>query len=123
MHNISTWSPPITLDGYVFQNVTVTGGSGPGGSFTVGDTPQLSFQLFDNTGAPVTNLTTAGSGWSGTFIVAGPSSNPQRVYGSASGGLSMASSNYNSSNRHVDLHATHHLANERPRANQQRSHA
>lgn len=99
VHTISTWSPPITLDGYVFQNVTVTGGSGPGGSFTVGDTPQLSFQLFDNTGAPVTNLTTAGSGWSGTFIVAGPSSNPQRVYGSASGGLSMASSTYNSSNR------------------------
>ncbi|MGO8968138.1 MAG: hypothetical protein ACLQDQ_01005, partial [Myxococcaceae bacterium] len=43
VHSISQWSPPITLDGYTFQNVTVTGGSGPGGSFNVGDTPALSF--------------------------------------------------------------------------------
>jgi OmcA/MtrC family decaheme c-type cytochrome len=50
----------------------------------------LSFQLFDSTGAPVTDLkTNTLTPWAGTFLVAGPSSNPQRVYGSATGGLSM----------------------------------
>jgi OmcA/MtrC family decaheme c-type cytochrome len=97
VHAITQWAPPITLDGFTFQNVAVTGGSGTGGSFNIGDKPTLSFELFDNTGAPVTNLTTPGSGWSGTFIVAGPTSNPQRVYGSATGGLAMTSSTYNSS--------------------------
>jgi len=96
VHAITQWAPPISLDGYTFTNVTVSGGSGTGGSFNVGDKPTLSFQLFDNTGAPVTNLTTPGSLWSGTFIVAGPTSNAQRVYGSATGGLSMATSTYNS---------------------------
>ncbi len=88
VHNISQWQPPISLDGYTFQNVTVTGGSGSGGSFNVGDTPTLSFQLFDNTGAAVTDLGT-NSAWSGTFFVAGPTSNQQRVFGTATGGLSM----------------------------------
>ena len=47
-YTITQWAPPVSLDGYTFQNVTVTGGSGAGGSFNVGDTPVLSFQLFDN---------------------------------------------------------------------------
>lgn len=90
VHSISQWSPPITLEGYAFQNVTVAGGTGSGGSFNVGDQPVLSFQLFDNTGAPVSDLVT-NSAWAGTFLVAGPTSNPQRVYGSATGGVSMKS--------------------------------
>src|SRR5208283_6056792 len=58
--------------------------------FNPGDTPILSFQLYDNGTPPalVTDLIT-NSAWSGTFIVAGPTSNPQRVFGGASGGLSM----------------------------------
>ena len=90
VHNITQWAPPVSLDGYKFQNVTVTGGSGPGGSFNVGDTPVLSFQLFDNESPaqPVSDLVT-NSAWSGTFFVAGPTSNPQRVFGTAGGGLSM----------------------------------
>jgi OmcA/MtrC family decaheme c-type cytochrome len=90
VHNINQWSPPITLDGYSFQNVSVTGGTGPGGSFNVGDIPALSFELLDNTGASVPDLQT-NSAWSGTFIVAGPTSNPQRIYGSPTGGVSMKS--------------------------------
>jgi OmcA/MtrC family decaheme c-type cytochrome len=90
VHGISQWSAPITLDGYTFKNVAVAGGSGPGGSFNVGDTPVLSFELLDTSGAPVSDLKT-NTAWAGTFIVAGPTSNPQRVYGSATGGLSMKS--------------------------------
>jgi OmcA/MtrC family decaheme c-type cytochrome len=88
VHGISQWTAPITLDGYTFKNVGVTGGSGAGGSFNVGDTLVLSFQLFDNTGAAVPDLAT-NTAWAGTFFVAGPTSNPQRVYGSATGGVSM----------------------------------
>jgi OmcA/MtrC family decaheme c-type cytochrome len=88
VHNISQWSAPITLDGYSFQNVSVTGGSGPGGSFNIGDKPMLSFQLLDSAATPVSDLQT-NAAWAGTFILSGPTSNPQRVYGSASGGLSM----------------------------------
>jgi OmcA/MtrC family decaheme c-type cytochrome len=90
VHNITTWQPPITLDGYTFQNVTVTETDGGSGPFNVGETPVLSFQLFDNTGAPVTDLkTNTTTPWSGTYLVAGPTSNPQRVFGTATGGLSM----------------------------------
>ncbi len=88
VHGISQWTAPITLDGYTFKNVSVTGGSGTGGSFNVSDTPVLSFQLLDASDAGVIDLKT-NSAWAGTFIVAGPTSNPQRVYGSATGGLSM----------------------------------
>ncbi|HTS81028.1 MAG TPA: hypothetical protein VMH40_10555 [Myxococcaceae bacterium] len=88
VHQISQWTAPITLDGYTFKNVTVTGGSGAGGFFQVGDTVTLKFQLFDSTGAAVADLATNGA-WAGTFLVAGPTSNPQRVFGAGSGGLSM----------------------------------
>jgi OmcA/MtrC family decaheme c-type cytochrome len=90
-HGISPYNPPVSLDGFAFKNVTVTGGTGPGGSFKVGDTLTVKFQLFDTTGASVDlqpgNTTT--SPWAGTFLVAGPTSNPQRVYGFGSGGLNM----------------------------------
>jgi len=89
-HQVTTYASPISLEGYTFKNVKVTGGSGPGGSFAVNDTLTLKFQLFDNqpTPAPVTDLATNGN-WSGTFIVSGPTSNPQRVFGFGSGGLNM----------------------------------
>ena len=88
-HFISPFNPPISLEGYTFKNVTVTGGTGQAGSFfQVGDTLTLKFQLFDNTGASVADLA-SNSAWAGTFLVAGPTSNPQRVFGAASGGLSM----------------------------------
>jgi hypothetical protein len=89
-HGITPYNAPISLEGYTFKNVKVTGGSGAGGSFLVGDTLTLKFQLFDNqaTPAPVADLATNGA-WAGTFLVAGPTSNPQRVYGIGSGGLNM----------------------------------
>jgi OmcA/MtrC family decaheme c-type cytochrome len=92
-HAISPFNPPITLEGYTFKNVTVTGGTGAGGFFQVGDTPTLKFQLFDNQATPasVPDLKTNGA-WAGTFLVAGPTSNPQRVYGTAGGGVNMKSS-------------------------------
>ena len=55
-HQIAPYDPPVSLEGYTFKNVTVTGGTGPGGSFQVGDTPVLSFQLFDNQNQPVADL-------------------------------------------------------------------
>jgi OmcA/MtrC family decaheme c-type cytochrome len=89
-HAISPWNPPISLEGYAFKNVTVSGGTGPGGSFEVGNTLTLKFQLFDKQATPasVADLAT-NSAWAGTFLVAGPTSNPQRVYGAGSGGLNM----------------------------------
>src|SRR5262249_2833633 len=88
-HAISPFNPPISLEGYTFKNVTATGGSGPGGSFQVGDSLTVKFQLFDNTGASVPDLVTNTTAWNGTFLVAGPTSNPQRVFGSGNGGLTM----------------------------------
>jgi len=89
-HGISPFNPPISLEGYTFKNVTATGGTGPGGSFfQVGDPLTVKFQLFDNTGASVADLVTNTAAWSGTFLVAGPTSNPQRVFGSGNGGLNM----------------------------------
>lgn len=89
-HQIAPYDPPVSLEGYAFKNVAVTGGNGPSGSFQVGNTPVLSFQLFDNQTPPqpVADLAT-NPAWAGTFLVAGPTSNPQRVYGAGSGGLNM----------------------------------
>src|SRR5262249_43167668 len=89
-HAVATYIAPVTLEGFTFKNVTVTGGSGPGGSFQVNDTVTLKFQLFDNQTPPasVADLKTNGA-WAGTFLVAGPTSNPQRVFGTAGGGVNM----------------------------------
>ena len=90
-HGISPFNPPVSLEGYTFKNVTVTGGTGqPGNFFQVGDTMTVKFQLFDNqaTPAPVTDLG-SNNAWAGTFLVAGPTSNPQRVFGTGNSGLSM----------------------------------
>ena len=92
-HAVATYLAPVSLQGFTLRNVTVTGGTGPGGSFQVNDTPTLQFQLFDDQATPesVADLKTNGA-WAGTFLVAGPTSNPQRVFGSAGGGLNMKTS-------------------------------
>ena len=92
-HQITPYAAPVSLDGYTFKNVTATGGTGPGGSFKVGDALTVKFQLFDNqsTPAPVADLKT-NAAWAGTFLVAGPTSNPQRVFGAGTGGLNMKTS-------------------------------
>jgi OmcA/MtrC family decaheme c-type cytochrome len=89
-HGISPYNPPVSLDGFAFKNVTVTGGTGqPGNFFQVSDTMTVKFQLFDNTGASVADLVTNTAAWAGTFLVAGPTSNPQRVFGTGNSGLNM----------------------------------
>jgi OmcA/MtrC family decaheme c-type cytochrome len=79
VHAITQWQPPITVTGYKIASVTVTGHTGAGGSFQIGDTPVLKFQLLDPNSAPVLTLKTD-STWAGTFLISGPTSNPQRVY-------------------------------------------
>jgi hypothetical protein len=65
-------------------NVALAGGSGAGGSFVPGtDTPSLTFQIADKTGALVTTLKTDAT-LSGTAILSGPTDDRQRVYASQS---------------------------------------
>ncbi len=67
--------------GLQLTNVVLSGGSGAGGSFVVGtDTPTVTFQIVDGTGAFVSTLKTD-STLSGTAIVSGPTDDRQRVYG------------------------------------------
>ncbi|MGZ3443204.1 MAG: multiheme c-type cytochrome, partial [Polyangia bacterium] len=67
--------------GLSLTNVTLTGGSGPGGSFVVGtDTPSLTFKLVDGTGAVVSTLKTDAT-LSATAILSGPTDDRWRVYG------------------------------------------
>lgn len=67
--------------GLQLENVTLTGGSGPNGSFVIGsDTPTVTFQLVDKTGAVLSTLKTD-STLSATAIVSGPTDDRQRVYG------------------------------------------
>jgi hypothetical protein len=61
-------------------NATLSGGSGPSGSFVIGtDTPTVSFQLSNASGI-VTTLKSDAT-LSATAIISGPTSNRQRVYG------------------------------------------
>ena len=101
----------------------MTGGSGAGGSFKVGDTVTLKFQLFDNATPPqpVTDLST-NSAWAGTFLVAGPTSNPQRVFGTAGGGVNMKTSGaltYDATSQTYTYVRGRHLAGELAAAHQQ----
>lgn len=67
--------------GLQITNATLTGGSGPNGSFVIGtDTPTVTFQLVDGTGAVVSTLKTDSS-LSATAILSGPTDDRQRVYG------------------------------------------
>jgi hypothetical protein len=72
-----THNPNLSL-----ANVTVTGGSGPGGSFVVGtDTPTVTFKLLDGGGAAIATLKSDAT-LSATAIVSGPTDDRQRVYAS-----------------------------------------
>lgn len=92
VHNITQWKPPVSLDGYSYKNVTVSGQDAGVGFFNVGDAPVLTFQFFQPDGTPVADLLTNGN-WRGTFTIAGPTSNPQRLYGSPTGLASMSAPN------------------------------
>jgi hypothetical protein len=68
------------VPGLQLHVVDVTGASGPGGAFLVGDPATVRFTLTDATGAPVTDLKT-NSLLQFTVIVGGPTDDPQRVFG------------------------------------------
>ena len=61
-------------------NVALSGASGTNGTFLIGDTPTVKFQLTTGTGTVVTDLVT-NSALSGSLIVAGPTDDRQRLYG------------------------------------------
>jgi hypothetical protein len=72
--------------------VTVTsasGGSEPGGVFKPGDTPVVTFKLTDRSGNNIEDLLT-NANLAGSAVAAGPNGDPRRVYGTATGALSMA---------------------------------
>lgn len=69
-----THDPGITIGA-----PAISGGSGAGGSFAVGDVPVVTWKLLDNTGAPIANLKTDAT-LSSTAIVAGPTDDRQRIY-------------------------------------------
>ena len=59
---------------------TLSGGSGPNGTFELGDVPLLKFRLADRAGTIITDLI-ANSAYSGTATIAGPTDDRQRVLG------------------------------------------
>src|SRR5262249_871676 len=68
--------------GLKIVNATLSGATGPNGTFLIGDTPAISFQLRDKNGATVPDMLLPDGGTNpnlpGTAIIAGPSENPQR---------------------------------------------
>jgi OmcA/MtrC family decaheme c-type cytochrome len=83
--------------GLRIQGFAASGGSGANGAFNVGDTPTITFQLVDQTGAAVTDLAT-NKALSPSVVVAGPTDDRQRIYGPLSmkttGTLSFNNGNY-----------------------------
>jgi len=67
----------------------ISGGTGPGGAFLVGDTPTINFKLTCERNAPTSACPTGGivsdlqgnSNLSGSLVVSGPSTDRQRIYG------------------------------------------
>jgi hypothetical protein len=68
------------VPGLQMTQVALAGASGSNGVFQVGDTPSLTFQLSDKTGAAITDLISNGA-YSGTIIVSGPTDDRQRAFG------------------------------------------
>jgi hypothetical protein len=67
---------------------SVAGGSEPGGVFKPGDTPVVTFKLTDRNGNNIGELLTDAN-LAGSAAAAGPNEDPRRVYGTASGALTM----------------------------------
>jgi hypothetical protein len=72
-----THDPKLSL-----ANVSLSGGSGPNGSFVVGDVPTLKFQLLDSSGTPIADLKT-NAAYGASAITAGPSEAPEQLYPSS----------------------------------------
>jgi OmcA/MtrC family decaheme c-type cytochrome len=70
-------------------NYAISGGTGPGGAFLVGDTPTVNFKLTCERSAPTSACPTGGivsdlqtnSNLSGSLVSSGPSTDRQRIYG------------------------------------------
>ncbi len=100
-HAADTGFSPIALKHEVVQRtrdlglaltmVTLAGGTGPAGTFVIGDTPTLRFRVVDKSAASVVDLGSS-SAYSANMVVAGPNSSPEQLYPSAlnlkTGGLS-----------------------------------
>jgi len=69
------------IRGLKITDATITGGTGTGGVFKVGDVPTIKFKLADKAGTAVIDLKTNGA-LSGTAILSGPTEDPQRVIAS-----------------------------------------
>ncbi len=74
--------------GLKIVNAALGGSSGPNGTFLIGDTPAVTFQLLDKNNNSVPDLLLPDGGTNpavpGTAIIAGPSEDPQRLIGSLS---------------------------------------
>jgi len=70
-----------SVPGIQLTDVVLSGGTGTGGSFKVGDVPTIKFKLSNKAGTVVTDLKTNPI-FSGTIIVSGPTNDPRRVYAS-----------------------------------------
>jgi hypothetical protein len=67
---------------------SVSGGSEPSGVFKPGDKPIISFKLSDRGGNNIPDMLT-NANLAGSALAAGPNSDPRRVYGTATGALTM----------------------------------
>jgi hypothetical protein len=67
---------------------SVSGGSEGGGVFKPGDVPVVSFHLTDRNGNNIPDMLT-NANLAGSAVAAGPNSDPRRVYGTATGALTM----------------------------------
>lgn len=68
------------VTGLKIINASLSGANGPNGTFLIGDTLSVTFQLVNNTGAIIADLITNGA-LSGTGLIAGPTNDPQRLIG------------------------------------------
>jgi hypothetical protein len=64
--------------GITLKNATISGASGAGGVFLVGDKPVLTFQLSDRNGNVISDFAT-NNGLAGTIIVGGPNTDRQTL--------------------------------------------
>ncbi len=77
--------------GLKIVNLTLSGGKGQNGAFKAGDTPTVTFQLQDKAGNNVVDLI-SNKNLSASAVVSGPTSDRQRVLGTASGAITVKTS-------------------------------